>query len=292
MTPNEIIEALDCPPKVYQRRALQAAMDQRDGIVPLLLQHLQDFLASPESHTPPEYDSFFPIYAVFILAHHRVREAHSMLVELASLPGELPFDLLGDVITEGFPAVLWNTSGGDSSDIERLIENREANQYCRWSAVTALTYGVATGELSRGEVVGFLQGLFTGEEAAWDEPGVWSGAACALLDLWPGDSVEVLRGAFKDGLVEPIQTNEGDLEIALERGKEVTLGRLEQHARRQLSRTPHDHLEWWACFHDESGPPAGERQTPKPRRPRKCAKMARRKQGKASRRKNRAKRKR
>ena len=301
MNAKEIIQALDGPADVYQRQAVQAAMDQKDEVVPLLLEHLEQVLLKPETFCPDEYESSLPLYAVVLLNHHRVVEAHRLFVALASLPGEMPFDLFGDVIHHGFPEALWKTCGGDPADIIRLVENREANEYCRSSAIRALTYGVADGGLSRKDVVEFLRGLFTGDEASPDEPMVYNGAASALADLWPGEAMDVLRRAFDKGLVERFFVGIDYIEDSLEAGKEAQLTSLERRVRQELDQTPHEALESWACFnpyparskHDAGGSTAAsprEKSHPS-RRPKRAAKK-KRKQARAARKKSRARQKR
>lgn len=248
MNTNEIIEALDSPARVYQREAVQAAMDQKDEVVPLLLAHLEQVLLNPEKYVPPEYESNLPLYAVYLLSHHRVREVHPLLIKLMSLPEEMPFDLFSDAIHEGFPIALWKTCGGDPSEIIRLVENRKANEYCRASAIHALSYGIAEKVLPRKKVVEFLQGLFTGEESTPDEPMIWNTATLSLARLWPGESIHVLEKAFDDELVDPFFIGMEDVEHYLEEGKEARLAAFERESLKELARTPHEEMSWWARF--------------------------------------------
>jgi len=244
----EIIKALDGPLKEYPDDAVQAAVDQKDDVVPLLLEHLEQVLLDPEKYADPEYDSFLHMYAVCLLGHHRVREAHKVLIRLLSLPGELSDEIFGDLVNDGFPAALWKTCGGDTSDIKKLIQNRDADEYCRSSGVTALTYGVAEKVLERDDVVKYLQGLFTGEESTPDRPLVWNTAALALTELWPGDSMDVLNKAYDDDLIELFYISMNDIEAYLEEGREARLASFEKKALEKLSEPIHEQMEWWADF--------------------------------------------
>ena len=291
MDANEIMKALDSPARVYQRESVQAAMDQKDEVVPLLRDHLEQVLLEPEKYADPEYESRLSLYAVSLLGHHRVRETHPLLVALMSLPGEKPFDLFGDAVHEIFPKALWKTCGGDPSDIIRLVENREANEYCRSSAIRALTYGVAEKSLSREEVVEFLQGLFTGEESSWNEPMVWNVAASVLADLWPGESMNVLQKAFDDELIETFFINMEDIEFHFQKDKETQLNAFERRALKDLARTPHEDLHGWACFNSkQSRAPVFDLSLSKQRK--RSAAKKKRKQARASRKKGRSKKKR
>ena len=291
MDANEIMKTLDDASCVYQSEAVQAAMDRKNEVVPLLLEHLEQVLLDPEKYTDPEYESHLLLYSVYLLSHHRVREAHSLLVALMSLIGETPFNLLGDAVHEGLPKALWKTCGSDPADIIRLVENRAANEYCRSSAIKALTYGVAEKSLSREEVVEFLQGLFTGEESSPIKPMIWNSAASALGRLWPGESMDVLQKAFDDELIEPFFINMENIEFYLEEGKETRLATFELNALNDLDRTPHDDLHWWACFNPRrsQGPLFDEVRVKKQKR---SAAKKKRKQVKAARKKARSRKKR
>jgi hypothetical protein len=248
MNANEIMKALDSPARVYQREAVQAAMDPKDDVVPLLPAHLEQVLPAPEKYVTPEYESNLPLYAVYLLSHHRVREAHPLFIALMSLPEEMPLDLFSDTIHEGFPIALWKTCGGDPADIIQLVENRKANEYCRASAIHALSYGIAEKVLPREKVVEFLQGLFTGEESTPNKPMIWNTATSTLARLWPGESIHILEKAFEDELVEPFFIGMEDVEHYLEERKEARLAAFERGALKELARTPHEEMSWWACF--------------------------------------------
>jgi len=46
-------------------------------------------------------------------------------VRIFSRPGEFPFELAGDVVTEDLGRILASVSGGDASAIVALIENEQ-----------------------------------------------------------------------------------------------------------------------------------------------------------------------
>jgi len=251
MDVTEIMEALDTDRPVYQREAVQAAMDHRDEVVPPLLEVLERVLQDPERYSEPGYKSFLPFYALYLLGHHRAREAHPLLVGLMGLPGETTYELFGDALPEGFPVALWKTSGGDPAGIMQLVGDRRADEYCRAAAIEALTYGVADGSLARETVVSFLQGLLTeeaasGDDAYRDAPMVYNSAAAQLSRLWPGESMELLRKALDEGLIEPGYVGMERFERDLKEGKEARLAAFEQRGQQDLARTPHQELQSWA----------------------------------------------
>jgi hypothetical protein len=133
-----------------------------------------------------------------------------------------------------------------------LIRNKDANEYCRSSAIYALAFGVAEKRMSREAVVELLQGLFADTDTAVRGSLVWSSAASVLTDLWPGDSMEILKKGYDDGLIEPGSINMSDIVRYLKPNKETILVNSERAWLRALQRTPHEHLSSWAFFRTSS----------------------------------------
>jgi hypothetical protein len=305
MDAKAVVEALNEPQNAYPRRAIQAAMDHPDEVIPHLLEILKAALEEPERYTNSEVNNILlPTYAVYLLSHHEVREAHELLIDLASLPEDRAFAIFEDTIHEAFPEALWKTCGGDATAIKGLIENKKANEYCRAAAMRALLFGVAEEAISREDAVRYFQGLFTGEEASIDESMVWNGAASALLRLWPGESMEVLLEAFDEGLIDPSFVSMESIEAAHEMDQEACLNEFKRRALKALAVTPHDALESWALFRaqappqedsgedsDEWDPPFTSAE-PRQRKQRNAAVKKKRKQSRAARKKGRRKKKR
>ena len=78
-------------------------------------------------------------------------------MKLLSLPGELPFQLFGDTVTEDAPIILLSTCGGDFEEIKKLALNQEANEFCRGAALEAIAYGVVAQALEREDAIRFYE---------------------------------------------------------------------------------------------------------------------------------------
>jgi hypothetical protein len=189
-----------------------------------------------------------------LLGAARAREAHQVLVDLLSLPSDIVFGVYEDAVHENFPEALWKTSGGDVTSIKGLIENSNADGFCRTAAIRALLYGFAEDVLTRDEIVEYLQGLFTGEEASPPGDMIWNGAASALATLWPGESMDILSRALDEGLIDPDFIDLESVEKALADDKETLLQEYRRRASENLSENPHDTLSAW--FKPMTFPPA------------------------------------
>jgi hypothetical protein len=254
--PAEIIQALEATADVYPREAVQAALDQREAITPLLLEHLERVVADPELAVNDRAASWLLIFAAHLLGEFREPRAHRPLVTLSSLPGEQPFDLFSDMVTEELKHVLWMTSSGDITHLVELVHNEAANPYCRQAAILALTTGVAEGALEREVVVAILRDLLEHEEQITTE------VVSALLDLWPGDSMDQIERAFEDGLVlDGIVGNLEEIKDEARCGKDEALAALKVGVDRWMDRTAHERMEWWACFNRDHPAPKPEHST-------------------------------
>src|SRR5258708_9491496 len=95
------------------------------------------------------------VYALYLLALFLEVRAYPLLVRIFSRPGEFPFDLAGDVVTQDLGRILASVSGGDVSGMTALIENERANEYVRSVAMEGMVL-VETGQRARDEVISYL----------------------------------------------------------------------------------------------------------------------------------------
>jgi hypothetical protein len=99
MTIPEILKKLEPYTGKFPRPAMQAAIEQREAITPELLRVLESVAADP-AEWARRTDNMLPTFAIFLLAQFREKRAYSLLVKTVTAPGEIPFDLFGDTITE------------------------------------------------------------------------------------------------------------------------------------------------------------------------------------------------
>lgn len=239
------------------------------------------------------------IYAWMLLGHFRESKAHNVIIDLFSLPKEIPHELFGDLATSDLPTILLRTCGGSVEQIKSMALNKHVDVYCRVSALNAIAYAVVEGIVSRKEVISFFGTLFTGNEAEADSD-FWSFLAGFVCDLYPEELMDTITKAYDEGLIYSGIVGYNDIKKALADGKETCLERLKSDLERRSLDDLHDSMSWWACFNEEpqsyavpdsftkTKPPANlEQSKPKFKVKKKKAKKKKRKQAKASKRKNR-----
>jgi hypothetical protein len=243
---TEILEGFRNFDGVYKRELVDAAIELKDEITPYLIEILENLIADPNKYLENS-DLWDHIYAVMLLGHFREPKAHKIIIELFSLPGKIADDIFGEVLTEDLPVILLRTCNGSLEDIKSLALNKEADDFCRTSALHAMAYAVVEGIVAREEVLSFFESLFTGREAD-EHSDFWGLLACLVYELYPEELMETINGAFEDGLINPLIVAYTDFEQALERGKERCLERLKDDFERRSLDDLHKSMSWWACF--------------------------------------------
>ena len=243
---QRILEAFSTYDGVYKRAEMQRAVDLQEAITPHLISLLEGVLSDPQPVTE-NADAMGHTYALYLLGHFREQRAHFVIVQLASLPGELPSDLFGDSITEDLDILLYRTSGGDLEEIEKLAANADANQYCRSAAVKALSYALIDDAIGRDDIVAFFRGLFAN---IGDEPYsfFWTSLSTTICNIYPEELMDRIRYLYESELIETFFIDYGSFEETLHQGKEATLARLKKDFERADRTNIHDWMSWWASF--------------------------------------------
>ncbi len=248
----EILDSFKIYDGIYKREQIDAAIMLKQLIIPYLIKILENVLADPEKYAEDEklYDH---IYAVMLLGHFKEPSAHKIIIDIFSLPDDMPGKLFGDITTSDLPVILLNTCDGSIEFIQSMILNRKANDYCRVSACQALAYAVVEGYVSREKVVAFFKTLFTGQEAdeISDFWGFLSGYVC---DLYPEESMDVIRQAYDNELIMPGLISYTAFENALKLGKDKCLEKLIMDLERDRLDDIHARISGWACFNKETKP--------------------------------------
>ncbi len=290
--PTADIQALlarfDYTDGVYLRDEMDIAVAQREAITPHLIALLDDLADNPLRYTLEGRNGH--VYAVSLLAHFQETAAHRAIIRAFTVPGEQLEELWGDMITETLPTLLHRTCGGSLDRIRALVVDREVDPFVRGAAIEALTFAVAEGVADRDETVAFLEGLFTGEEAEADSF-FWSNLVATLCDLHPGDSMELIRRAYADNLVQKDYIAPEDVERSLTLDRAEAMEALRERTRRRMPADLHRYISWFAEFQPKEDPPRPEadRETERTRRAgkKKQAERARNKAAKKARKKNR-----
>jgi len=293
---QRLIQAFDVFDKTYKRAELEEAIDLREEITPHLISILEKVADDPEGYIADE--SFGNIYASALLSHFREPRAHHSLIRAFSLNRTQINAIWGDISTETFPAMLLNTCGGSMADIQELVRNRDADEYVRASAMTAITFAVASGVISRRDALAFFATLFD-RSLAEEDSYFWQGLIYAIEAIEGIELSKEVRALAADELVSYGEVApwllEGEQLDLFVSESEKELKNLKRELALRVPKDIHGYCSWFGCFQEELpyrefddnnyfAPELKERNTD---RKKKDKSRKKRKQAKQSKRKNR-----
>ena len=254
MNIEEILAGLDIYDGKYQREHIEAALNQKEEIIPHLIAILEKVRDKPQKYTG-DSDHHAHVYALMLLGHWREAKAHQVIVDLSGLPTPFPYDLFGDITTEDLPIILLRTCDGSVEKIKELVTNKNADEYSRGSGITAIAYAVIEGIITREDALSFFGGLFTKDEATEDST-FYSQLACSICDLYPEELMDIIQEAYDQELIDKFFVGFEEFQKALKDGKEKCLADLSESFSNRSLDDIHKSMEWWACFNREKDKPS------------------------------------
>lgn len=247
MEVEEILRVLAYPGEYFPYEAVQEAIAKKEEITPHLLQILED--TTTNIQRVREDGSYWgPIFAMFLLAQFREKRAYPLIVDIFSQPGETPFEIANDFVTEDLDRVLASVCNGDTTLIKGIIENSEINEYVRAAGISALVILVVNGILSREEVIEYFRSLFKGKIER--KPSIiWMSLVMESSNLAVSELYGDIVVAYEEGLIEdkhfvPLSIEEDYLFA----NWEENLEELKRDSHYQLINDTIKEMEWWACW--------------------------------------------
>ncbi len=256
------IEAIRRELELYTGRfptnAVRAAIEQRDDMIPVLLDALQEAANAP-AELDREPGPMLHMFAMYLMAQFREQAAYPLLVKFFSTPGEISLETTGDLVTEDLDRILASVCHNDLQPIKRMIEDSAMNEYVRSACLRTLVVLVAAEKLPRENVVDYFRSLFQSKLERKPEF-VWSALVSASCDLYPEELLHDIEQAYDDGLVDLWDIRIEDVQRALAEGKEAVLDKFRQHRGNLIEDTVAE-MHWWACFTEDTNTSATEYST-------------------------------
>ncbi len=246
---EELLDQIAYNTGSFPEKVLQEVIYRREEAIPLLLNILSKVRDNPEMYRD-ENDYFAHIYAAYLLAQFRVKEVYPILVDILSLPGDLPYSLFGDSILEAGSRMLASVCGSDTSLIKALTENEKADEYMRSQAIEALAILALQGVLEREEVLAYYRKLIQ-ETSTRNNPMLLASLVHALCDIYPEEMYADIKKCYEEDLVDESVINMEDVDDVMKCGKDYVLEGSRNDTHLQFIEDTIAELEWWVCF-DES----------------------------------------
>ena len=145
--------------------------------------------------------------AFLLLGDLRDKASFPAIIRFLSSPESVCDLELSTVITSELPEIFARTYNGDFALLAGLIENEKACEYCRASAVDALTLLCWDGFLPRERVAAYLGELFQRRET-WESYELFGPLVRSVADLRIEELAEPAERAFSLDMVNPEEIDE------------------------------------------------------------------------------------
>lgn len=248
-TVEELLDQIAYNTGSFQEEAIEELVSQKEEAIPLLLNILCKVKDSPKKYRDEE-GYFAHIYAAYLLAQFRVKEAYPLFIDILRLPDDLPYGLFGDSILEAGSRMLASVCGSDTSMIKALAENEKADEYMRSQAIEALAILALQGVLERTGVIAYYRMLIQ-EASIRKNPMIMASLVHACCDIYPEEIYEDIKKCYEDDLIDESSINMEDVDVVMKRSKDYVLEESRNNTHLQFIDDTIAELEWWTCF-DES----------------------------------------
>lgn len=221
---QKILEEIKFFKKGVPSEAIYSAESQKEEITPYLLNILQSTVTNYENISDNQADY---IVALFLLSKFREQQAFPIIVQLASLPGEWPERLLGNLITEDLPSFFVSTFNDNFELIKQLIENPNANEWSRFAALRTFLGLLVLNKITREEIIDYLKKLFISPLA--QKESFMTALVYTASDIYPEELLPEIKQAFEQDLVDCSMLDEEWVKDSLDMGKEKCLQEFVYH---------------------------------------------------------------
>jgi hypothetical protein len=223
-----ILEELAYDVGTLPREAIEAAVAKKNQIIPHLLKILEEAIERVDEII--EDDNYQGhLFAMYLLAQFREERAYPYIIQLLTLPGEIPHAIAGDMLTEDLSRILSSLCGQNITPLCTLIENPRVNEYVRAACQTALVNLVGCGTLQRGVVLDYFKSLFEGKLARTPSF-VWGNLIACCCTLHPQELYPYIEQAFADQLVDTSLMSLENVSAVLAEDQQACLFKLFQTA--------------------------------------------------------------
>ena len=175
------------------KAALASADARREELTPILLAALETGLSAPLDATPEEARLFSN--ALYLFAKWREPLALPYVIRWLSLPETGADDIGGDIVTHDGPRILAAVAGRDLPEIRALVENTEADDFCRGVALQSLAVLMTWDEMPRETLIAYLRELIS-DKLIRGYDHVWTALALLVMELEAKELLPLLRAPF------------------------------------------------------------------------------------------------
>lgn len=250
-TIKELMNSIEYNKGTFPRKEIEELIERQEESVQYLTKYLEEFKDNYEKYIN-DGNYMGHIYATFLLAQFKEKSLFKIFLELIKLPGEIPFDLYGDSITEDTASILGTVYDGEIDEIKDLIQDSSVNEYVRGQGAHTLLMLALNGILDRGVVVEYFKYLLDGGLKDRNTEVITS-IVCYATDLYPKECYESIKRCFDKGEVSTFTIDLKSVEMELKQERGIVISRSKRNENNKFITDAIESMSWWDCFKDENG---------------------------------------
>lgn len=239
----------------FPEEAVRLAHQHRAEVTPHLVQALGDY-RQVVLDGKVKFGWCLPFFSLMLLTQWREPAGFAPLLDIAALPGDLPWIAFDESAGVDFPYALALMSGGAPAAVQalqtRMIENSECDDDMRAVALDALLVLVAAGSMTRTSVLGYCCGLLARaveQRTSFKEDYLATTVVSAIYPLRPPEHMAEIRAAYAAGVIDPHRIALREIEALLTEELEEDGGGFVTGL--QLYNDVAADMREWPCFNRE-----------------------------------------
>ncbi|WP_291636001.1 DUF1186 domain-containing protein [Clostridium sp.] len=197
---NELLKEIEYNNGQFPEAQLKEIINRKEEFIPELLEILKNAKENYEEILE-KHNYFAHIYATFLLAQFKEKQSFKLIIDLISLPKEIPDDIFGNYLTEDLHKILASVCGEDRSPLKRLVEDSNVNEYVRCAALKSFIVFLGEGVMPQSDVIEYYKSLFEGKlEREFSQ--VWNELIYDSCEAGPSELYQQIKKAYEDELVD------------------------------------------------------------------------------------------
>ncbi len=241
---KEIVESLYEDNGKFNYDGVKKARENKDEISKPLLDELDkviDSINEDNLNVP-----IFVDYSLFLLSEFKEKKACPLILKLLSFEFLDYLNYLGDGVMDKIPSILASVYDGNIDEINKIIENKNLDDFVRDRVFTFYQYLYENNLISKDELIAYLRKiikLYNYEQDPIYNTILGLVTHCHLIEM-----IEDIKELFEGNLIDPNMYG-GYIEFIdyLFDYKDITKEKISKITKVE------DYMSWWNCFNGSDG---------------------------------------
>jgi hypothetical protein len=239
----DAIEKLKKPGRFLEETVIREILDKYTNYKSSLIEILDQESLNPQDPNSRIEDNSY-LYAMYILAEKKEKEAFSRVLKLFSREGSFLNPLLGDIVLQNLAQILTSTFNGDISILKNSVLNEKLNEYIRATYLETITILTYLKMIPREDTFHFFSELFRIEKKT--PIFLWSILAQSAVLLFNKQFSKEILSLFDSNNIDEIFLTREEVEEFWSNPEEAGLNTVKKKWGIILSAK--EEMNWWANF--------------------------------------------